>query len=528
MGIENEFAFRATDAGGRPFGASEALRMINARIGEKLAHLPSISGGIFTANGGRLYIDNGGHNEWCTPESSCPTTVVRHLLAGERMLASAADALVADGTFETAVFAKINVDYSGAQTSWGAHESYFHTCSPSLLPPEMIPFLASRLIFSGAGGWDPTSPTGCYFTLSPRAAFVNTAISGSSTHDRGIFHTKDEPLAGSGHRLHVLVGESLCSSTGNWLKMATTALCVAMVEAGLKPGAGVALHDPVQALRTYAADPTCRATAQGAAGPGLTALEIQRHYLALAAKQVGTPEFPAWAAQAIEAWDNILKRLERGPAGVADCLDWGIKRLVFESCVRSAGFSWESLGWWNSVHSILRSCGNAHAGKRGETEISTKYILDQRRPLWPIVRELTPHLLARDMKWEQFDAFLKLRLQLFELDVRFGQLGAGGIFNSLDAAGVLAHAFPGVDCIEQAITEPPARGRANLRGRMIRKLHGHGTRYACYWDRLIDQQENRVLDLSDPLAEQERWRNPDAPPTPANRGPAIFDDSAPD
>src|ERR1700677_120719 len=99
MGIENEFAFRATSTNGKRLTGLDALRRINARVGERLPHLPSINGGIFTASGGRLYIDSGDHDEWCTPESTCPTTVVRHLMAGERMLASTADSLVREGVF---------------------------------------------------------------------------------------------------------------------------------------------------------------------------------------------------------------------------------------------------------------------------------------------------------------------------------------------------------------------------------------------------------------------------------------------
>jgi hypothetical protein len=138
------------------------------------------------------------------------------------------------------------------------------------------------------------------------------------------------------------------------------------------------------------------------------------------------------------------------------------------------------------------------------------------------VRKLTPHLIARDMKWEQFDAFLNLRLQLFELDMRFGQLGAGGIFNMLDTAGELAHGFPGVDHIDEAMTEPAPTGRANLRGKMIRQLQGHGGRYECYWDRLIDLQENRFLDLTDPWVDQEQWKALDAASEPERRAPVII------
>ncbi len=97
---------------------------------------------------------------------------------------------------------------------------------------------------------------------------------------RGIFHTKDESLSSEGyHRLHVLCGESLCSHLGAWLKVGTTALVVAMIDAGLRPGDGVRLKSPLSAMQTFASDPQCKATVLSARGKRLTAHMIQRHYL---------------------------------------------------------------------------------------------------------------------------------------------------------------------------------------------------------------------------------------------------------
>ena len=67
-------------------------------------------------------------------------------------------------------------------------------------------------------------------------------------------------LLGKGyHRLHVLCGESLCSHLASWLKVGTTALIVALADAGLCASTGRALRMPLKAFRTFAADPTCSA-----------------------------------------------------------------------------------------------------------------------------------------------------------------------------------------------------------------------------------------------------------------------------
>src|SRR5437762_13076927 len=121
-----------------------------------------------------------------------------------------------------------------------------------------MPHLVSRVVYTGAGGFNNLSK-GIEFTLSPRVAHLNRGVSGESTHHRGIFHTKGETLAGHDYqRLHLLCGESVCSETAAWLKLGTTALIVAMVDAGLSPGDAVQPRSPLDAIRTFARDPTCK------------------------------------------------------------------------------------------------------------------------------------------------------------------------------------------------------------------------------------------------------------------------------
>src|SRR5438105_1625393 len=98
-----------------------------------------------------------------------------------------------DGPPWAARLSKQNVDYSGTGATWGAHESY--GCRP--LPPgcarQLVPHLVSRLIYTGAGGFANRSP-GMEFSLSPRALHMERAVSSESTCQRGIFHTRHEPL----------------------------------------------------------------------------------------------------------------------------------------------------------------------------------------------------------------------------------------------------------------------------------------------------------------------------------------------
>ena len=117
---------------------------------------------------------------------------------------------------------------------------------------------------------------------------------------------------------------------------------------------------------------------------------------------------------------------------------------------------------------------------------------------------LEPLLRSRNLAWEDLRALLRSRQKFFEIDTRFGQLGPKGIFHALDLARVLDHRLNGVDNIEHAMAEPPAAGRARLRGRVIRRLAGvHNSR--CDWQQIVNMEDGQALDLSDPFAREESW-----------------------
>ena len=112
---------------------------------------------------------------------------------------------------------------------------------------------------------------------------------------------------------------------------------------------------------------------------------------------------------------------------------------------------------------------------------------------------------------------IRLRQELFAAETRFGQIDSEGIFASLDAAGVLDQRVPGVDNIEQAMTDPPEGSRARLRGLWVKRLHGRAAHCRCDWRGVWDFEQNRFLDLSHPLADDETWQNL------ADERPAIED-----
>jgi hypothetical protein len=468
FGIETEYAFAVLGRYGQPLSAEPLLLRLMDMARERLPCLgDEYSRGIFLANGARFYIDCGLHLEMTTPECTNPWDIVRYILAGEKMLDRlAAELQAGEPAIKEVLLFKTNVDYSTLAT-WGCHESYLHRSDPRTLPGQIIPHLVSRIIYTGAGGFNSKLPQ-LEFTVSPRVWHLETDVSQESTHHRGVFHTKDETLSLSGyHRLHLLCGESLCSHAAMWLRTAVTALVVALVEGGIPLGRQVALSQPLHAMRVFAADPECSAKVQTTDGRMVSALDIQRHYLETAESHMQDGFMPSWAPEACRRWRDILDRIAQGRQAVAATLDWAIKCEVYAQHARRRGVDWSELPG---------------------------------RTLLP-VREDGTHPLA------------PLRNEFCEIDVRFGQVGQSqAIFETLDRAGVLDHRIPGVDNVEHAIENPPATGRAKVRGQCIRRLTGERARYLCSWHAICDRSTGRRLDLRDPFASDEIWLDHPQPP----------------
>jgi Pup-ligase protein len=506
FGLETEYAATHRSGTGQDLDIENlVMRLITLARG-RLATLPDAgSRGLFLSNGGRFYVDNGMHPEFATPEVIHPVDLVRYVVAGERFLSS----LIAEvdrsagGKSQAACF-RCNVDYSGTGSTWGCHESYLYRASPSVMPEQMTPHLVTRIIYTGAGGFDSTSP-GLRFLLSPRVPHLLKAVSGDSTGNRGIFHNKDEPLSGNGlHRLHVLSGESLCSERGMWLKAGTTALIVALIDAGVEPGGAVKLRSPVEAMRAIAGDPECKASIVLANGSRSSAIAVQRHYLEVAEDHIGKLAAEPWAAEVCREWRHTLDVLETNPESLSTSLDWALKRRIFERRLGKRGMTWESVARWNPF--IERLSAAFKQTPAASEPFTAGLLLGSESPVRDLVRVLTPALAPRGLDWRGLEDFLALRAELCETDMRFGQLQGQSIFSSLDRAGLLTHHVTGVDRIEDAIINPPPYGRARVRGEVIARLGGGGRRHFCDWEGVWDRANARFLDLSDPFSTDERWR----------------------
>ncbi|MGP8251771.1 MAG: proteasome accessory factor PafA2 family protein [Terracidiphilus sp.] len=500
FGAETEYAV-AGRGRKRAIPSESAASVLMGQASKRLTHLPdmSASSGLYLGNGARLYIDCGTHPEYCTPECSNPWDVVRHIEAGHRILAGLASAAKEGGTRSREILCfRSNVDYSGTLATWGAHESYLHKNDQDLLLAQLLPHLVTRPIYTGAGGFSPKSRK-LEFTLSPRLTYFDRATADNSTSERGIFHFKTEPLSNGYQRLHVICGESLCSQTALFLKFGVTALIVAMADAGLTPGAAVQMAEPVAMLQTVLSDVSGKALLAMTGNRPLTAIDVQRHYLEMAEAHANDEFMPVWAVDVCRVWREILDRLETGPETVAKTLDWAIKWSIYASEARKIhlqpltrldnALPFEGPA---DLDDSLQSSSEPESGLDFGPEVETESGTPENAP-------------PRNPKLTRMKMLRRARKRMLEIDMRFGQLGAGGIFEMLDQAGVLDHRLVAAEGIERAMTESPESGRAHVRGRVIQRLAGSANA-RCDWQAIVNFDQKTFLDLTDPFTREENWR----------------------
>ncbi len=511
MGVETEYAVSALRRDGDGPAADEVLLGFVRTVARLYPNILDVHSGtgVFLGNGARFYVDVGAHPELATPECTSPYELVTYVRAGERIMLEAARAIAVDrsGNAEVAVL-RSNVDYTRNHTSWGCHESYLHTSRADALPDAMIPHFVSRLIYTGAGGFNPRAP-GVEFTLSPRVHLLERVISEGSTTARGIFHTKNESLgSGSAGRLHVICGESVCSDVSTLLKVGTTALIVAAVDAGKSIGDGLALAAPLEAIRTFAADPDCRARVRLRNGRDASAIEIQRQYLQRVEACREEGHLPDWTAEVCRLWSRTLDALESEPRRIARTLDWGIKLALFRHWVGDDE-AWRALTVWNQTwsHVCERVASVRDHDSKADPLACLDILEDRSSEAAREAYQLGDYLASRHQDWAGLRRFLTLRSQLLEIDVRFGQLGPRGIYQHLLERGRLDTTLIDDAAVERATRDPPPSSRAAVRGRLIKQLdrRSNKTDHRASWTRIWNLSKETSVDLSDPFETNARW-----------------------
>jgi proteasome accessory factor PafA2 len=283
-------------------------------------------------NGARFYVDHA-HPEYSTPECFDALEGALHDKAGELVLARAAAAAQATlGPGERLLIHKNNSDGKG--NSYGAHENYLMARRVPFgdIVAQLTAFLVTRQVFCGAGkvGSENGRPA-VPFQLSQRADFFEEEVGLETTLKRPIVNTRDEPHADPARyrRLHVIPGDANLSEKQVFLKLGSTALVLAALEAGAL-GSPLLLEDPVAAMWRVSHDPGLRRTVRLKGGKSIAPLDLQREYLGRVAAHAGTAGTGPVEARVLALWEATLDALERDPLSTAAYLDWAAKLRLME------------------------------------------------------------------------------------------------------------------------------------------------------------------------------------------------------
>ena len=329
FGLENEYGVTCTFRGQRRLSPDEVARYLFRRVVSW-----GRSSNVFLENGARLYLDVGSHPEYATPECDDIRQLVAHDKAGERILESLVNSAEArlreEGIAGDIYLFKNNTDSAG--NSYGCHENYLVSRYGEFgkLAEVLIPFFVSRQIFTGAGKVLQTA-RGAIYCISQRAEHIWEGVSSATTRSRPIINTRDEPHADAEkyRRLHVIVGDSNMSEYTTWIKVATTAVLLRMLEEGIVMR-DLSLENPIRAIREISHDLTCQRKVRLANGREASAIELQWEYLSRASKYVERRDDPEMK-EAVRAWEECLVALEDDFLALDHKVDWVMKYRLLEA-----------------------------------------------------------------------------------------------------------------------------------------------------------------------------------------------------
>jgi proteasome accessory factor A len=338
-GIETEYGIIFTPDGRKTLPVEKAIRFLF----EKLITTEHFLN-VFLENGARFYQDTGCHPEYATPECSSPRQVAIYDQAGERILEDLqtyAEEKIREERIpgKLSIF-KNNTDFVG--NSYGCHENYLVDRDVDFyyLAEQLIPFLVTRQIYTGAGKVFQTQD-GVHYCVSQRAQHIYQKISGTTTNDRSIINTRDEPHADREkyRRLHVIVGDSNMSEYTNFLKVATCSIVLQMIEDNFI-NKDFTLRNPVKAIKDITYDVTCKRKIRLDNGREYSPIEIQREYCEMAQKYIEQYPVDDEHKDAVHKWQYVLDCLADDPRKLNREVDWVIKRHMIESYIDKTGCTW--------------------------------------------------------------------------------------------------------------------------------------------------------------------------------------------
>ncbi len=321
-----------------------------------------IKSDLVLSNGARFYNDHA-HPEYATPECTTLRALVAQDKAGERILMECARRRNLNLPNEQEVrLYKNNTDFSGH--SYGCHDNYLmrRDVPWERIVSGILPFLVTRQIFAGAGkmGIETESAAGQpgIYQISQRADFFSVLVSIDTMNRRPLVNTRDEPHADARlfRRFHVIIGDANMSEWATALKVGTTALVLGLIERDAAPQ--IELAQPIDAAKSISRDQTCDWIIELRDGRKISAIEVQRIYLAAAQKAARDGDLQvAWL---LAEWEAVLNDLERDATLCRDRVDWVAKKELLVALQQEEQLPWSD-PWLQSIdleyHNIQLDAG---------------------------------------------------------------------------------------------------------------------------------------------------------------------------
>ncbi len=308
-----------------------------------------IKSDLVLSNGARFYNDHA-HPEYSTPECATLRDIVAQDKAGERILEECMkrrNGKLPAG--QTCRLYKNNTDFQGH--SYGCHDNFLmrRDVPWERLARDIVPFLVTRQLFAGAGkmgieGEDERAQPGV-FQLAQRSDFFEVIASIDTMNRRPIVNTRDEPHADAAlyRRFHIIAGDANMSEWATAMKIGTTALALELIERGNAPK--LSLADPIAATRIISRDPSWKWIIPSESGARISALDIQREWLAAAQQHCERDTDTEWV---LAEWERVLADLATDPLSTRDRTDWAAKRYLLDTFRQAEGIEWSD-PWLQSL-----------------------------------------------------------------------------------------------------------------------------------------------------------------------------------
>jgi proteasome accessory factor A len=278
-------------------------------------------------NGARLNLQVTSRPQYATPECGSVPDLIAHDKAGERILeelAVAAERRLRDAGTDGAV------SVFKASADSGSREKYLVSRQGEFgrLADALVPFLVTRQVICGAGKVLQT-PQGAVYALSRGPGQIRTGASPAGIRSWPLISTRDEPDAAARgfRRLHVAVSDPNMSETTLLLKLGATDLVLRMFEAGVVLP-DLILDNAAGAIQAVSLDITARRPLRLADGREMSALDIQREYLA---KARDFRQRNAADERVLGLWERVLDAVGAGSLdAIARQVDWVAKYQLIE------------------------------------------------------------------------------------------------------------------------------------------------------------------------------------------------------